>query len=200
MKKIGAIVLSALLLVITQKPLVIYKEPDVVEVKRIAETENEEMLYQLVYVTQEKVKQRKMELEKQEEEARKQQEIKEKRDTLGGEQEIENLYKIVMAESGNQGSYGQQLVTSVVINRMQSEKYPNTITGVITQKHQFSPVSNGTFYSAVPTQEVIDAVDTVIEEGVVTDALYFLNPDIASTGWTSGLTYVTTHRDHAFYK
>lgn len=133
-------------------------------------------------------------------EAEKQKEIKKKRDAIGGEEEIEKLYRIVMAEAGDQGSYGQELVASVVINRMRSDRYPDTISEVITEKHQFEPVSNGKYYTVKPTKEVINAVDKVVEEGIVTNALYFLNPKLCNASWTDELTYVTTYKDHVFYK
>lgn len=218
MKQIRAIVIVLMMISISAtltplqvicKGLEIAEAEKVVEKETLAETEKtnkkkeevnvrkkepEEEKF-IVHITQEYVMTYEESLE-----AERQRKIQKKRDTIGGENEIEKLYRIVMAEAGTQGSYGQQLVTSVIINRMNSERYPDTLEGVITQKHQFQPVSNGKFYTVKPTEEVIIAVDKVIEEGVITDALYFLNPNLCSVSWTNKLTHVTTYRDHAFYK
>lgn len=53
------------------------------------------------------------------------------------------LMKIAQAEAGNQGTDGMYLVMSVVMNRVKSRSFPDTVHDVIYQEHQFSSVSNG---------------------------------------------------------
>lgn len=55
------------------------------------------------------------------------------------------LCGVVQAEAGNQGERGQRLVTDVILNRVESERYPDTISGVLTQKYQFSTMFNGAY-------------------------------------------------------
>lgn len=50
---------------------------------------------------------------------------------------------IIYCEAGNQPYTGQVAVGAVVINRVRSAAYPNTVSGVIYQKGQFSPVASG---------------------------------------------------------
>ena len=50
---------------------------------------------------------------------------------------------LIFCEAGNQPYIGQVAVGSVVINRMRSAAFPNTMVGVIYQKKQFSPVASG---------------------------------------------------------
>ena len=57
--------------------------------------------------------------------------------------ELELLANLVEAESGNQDLKGKRLVADVVLNRVESERFPNTITEVIYQDYQFSTVLDG---------------------------------------------------------
>ena len=92
---------------------------------------------------------------------------------------------------------------NVVLNRVDSPEFPNTIYGVIFDDRwggQFEPVRNGTVYQE-PTQESILAAKLCLEGAVaVEDALYFLAPTLASNFWTmEDRPYITTIGVHWFY-
>ena len=55
------------------------------------------------------------------------------------------LAALVECEAGGEGYEGQWAVASVVINRVKSGSFPNTVSGVIYQGGQFSPVASGRF-------------------------------------------------------
>lgn len=61
--------------------------------------------------------------------------------------DYEALLKIVEAEAGGEDENGKLLVANVVLNRVNSNIFPDTVTGVVYQKEfgvcQFSPVSDG---------------------------------------------------------
>lgn len=57
--------------------------------------------------------------------------------------ECELLAALVEAEAGNQDLKGKRLVADVVLNRVDSDRFPNTITEVIYQDYQFSTVLDG---------------------------------------------------------
>ena len=59
------------------------------------------------------------------------------------EDELRLLSAITYAESGNQCYAGQLAVAIVVINRIEMEAFPNTMTEVIYQPHQFGPAGSG---------------------------------------------------------
>lgn len=87
---------------------------------------------------------------------------------------LELLAACVEAEAGNQGLEGKKLVAEVVLNRVRSDKYPNTISEVITQRNQFTTWSNGMIDRAQITQESYDAVASVINDGILhPDILFF---------------------------
>ena len=87
--------------------------------------------------------------------------------------EQELFERVVEAEAGNQGLQGKRLVAAVIYNRVESEKFPNTVYEVLTSPHQFSTVWNG----AVDKIEVSDEtrVAIILEESLRTDneILYF---------------------------
>ena len=53
------------------------------------------------------------------------------------------LAAIIQCEAGNEPYEGQVAVGAVVLNRMRSSRWPNSISGVIYQRGQFGPVRNG---------------------------------------------------------
>ncbi|WP_186430585.1 cell wall hydrolase [Clostridium sp. BSD9I1] len=57
--------------------------------------------------------------------------------------ELDLLARLVRAEAGGESYSAQVAVAAVVINRVKSSKFPNTITAVINSNNQFTPVQNG---------------------------------------------------------
>ena len=61
--------------------------------------------------------------------------------------ELDMLAAIVQCEAGGESDQGKLAVAAVVVNRVQSKNYPNSVEKVIKQKGQFSPVASGRFAS-----------------------------------------------------
>ena len=57
--------------------------------------------------------------------------------------ELRLMSAIIICEAGAESYQGKLAVGIVVMNRINSKQFPNTLRGVIYQKHQFSPVRNG---------------------------------------------------------
>ncbi len=76
------------------------------------------------------------------------------------EYERDILYRIVYAEAGCASDYMQQVVAQVILNRMDSPHFPNTIHDVIFQPYQFSPAP--IIYSYPLDARVIANVDYVL--------------------------------------
>ena len=72
------------------------------------------------------------------------------------------LCKIVQAEAGGQGEMGKLLIANVILNRVNSPRFPNTVCQVVAQHGQFTPVRNGRYAAAVPDAETIRAVDRAL--------------------------------------
>ena len=63
--------------------------------------------------------------------------------------DLDMLAAIIYCEAGSEGYDGQLAVGAVVMNRVRSSSYPNSIMGVIYQSGQFSPVASGRFILAL---------------------------------------------------
>ena len=115
------------------------------------------------------------------------------------------LLHIVQAEAGICDSKGKILVANVILNRVRSDEFPDTVTEVVYQRSQFSPVANGSINTCKVTQETINCVERAIRgEDYSEGALYFMNRRGSSsrnTGWfDSHLTYLFSHDRHEFFK
>lgn len=86
---------------------------------------------------------------------------------------LEYLACCVQAEAGNQGYKGKRLVARVVLNRVESQLFPDDIVSVINAAHQFEVVSNGHIYTAVPDKETYRAVRDELESCTDGRILFF---------------------------
>ena len=114
------------------------------------------------------------------------------------EEDLYWLSRAIYSESGNQPMKGRIAVGTVILNRVASDAFPNTIQEVIFAPGQFSPVANGTIYRDPDERSVIAAklcLDGVREaEG----CLYFNVTSMRS--WADqSRTYYCTIGGHNFY-
>ena len=114
------------------------------------------------------------------------------------------LSRIISAESAGESLYGQIAVGNVVLNRVASKQYPNTVYGVIFDRvggTQFSPVSMGTIYQAPSVSSVIAAKICLDGYSISDEILFFMNPRIATSNWISkNRPFAFRIGNHDFYK
>jgi len=115
------------------------------------------------------------------------------------------LARIIHAEAAGEPYIGKVAVGSVIMNRVNSPGFPNTIYGVIFQYYngipQFSPVQDGTIYNTPSDESYRAAHEAYSGSKPVGDALYFFNPAKASGSWiVKNRIYVATIGNHAFYR
>ncbi|MDR9856003.1 cell wall hydrolase [Paenibacillus sp. VCA1] len=113
------------------------------------------------------------------------------------------LQKIVMAEAEGEPYQGKIAVANVVLNRLRSANFPNTIKKVIYQKHQFSPVANGRFDRVKPNKDCIRAVNEALngKKAVTDDTYFFLSLKLAQDLTIHHTrTYEKRIGNHTFYK
>lgn len=79
----------------------------------------------------------------------------------------------VEAEAGNQDLKGKRLVADVILNRVESDRFPNNICDVITQKYQFSTYWDGAMDRAEPSEETNEAVRMELESRIDDKILFF---------------------------
>ncbi|HWR61102.1 MAG TPA: cell wall hydrolase, partial [Clostridia bacterium] len=97
------------------------------------------------------------------------------------------LSRIINAEAEAEPYEGKLAVGNVIMNRVKSASFPNTVKGVIFEYYhnipQFSPVADGTIYNA-PNADSIKAAKAVFGgTNVVGSATYFFNPDKSEGTW-----------------
>ena len=113
------------------------------------------------------------------------------------------LSRIISAEAKGEPFTGQIAVGNVVLNRVRSSQYPNTVKGVIFDTKygtQFSPVASGTIYNT-PTASAVMAAKICLEGySLSTQMIYFYNPKIATSSWIGRTRpYIMTIGNHKFY-
>ena len=113
------------------------------------------------------------------------------------------LSRIISAEARGEPFAGQIAVGNVVLNRVNSSQFPNTVKGVIFDTKygvQFSPVSSGTIYNT-PTASAVMAAKICLEGySLSTSMIYFYNPSIATSSWIGRTRpYIMTIGNHKFY-
>lgn len=114
------------------------------------------------------------------------------------------LSKIINAESEGESLSGKIAVGNVVLNRVASKDFPNTIYEVIFDRGggvQFTPTANGSIYKE-PNEESIIAAKICLENYKLSDKniLFFLNPTISTSMWVpNNRDFVMTIGRHDFY-
>lgn len=108
------------------------------------------------------------------------------------EEDFEILCKITSAERGGGTQQQQEYVVSVLLNRVLSSRFPNTVRGVVFAPGQFQPIRNGAYDRAIPSETTKAAVRSVISNGDTTGgAVYFCTPTAAAKdSWWSSLTFL----------
>lgn len=124
------------------------------------------------------------------------------------EEDYEILLRIVEAEAGCEDIKGRMLVAGVILNRVESEQFPDTVGGVVFQQEhgvpQFSPTKDGRYYSVSVSEETIEAVTRVLEgEDLSEGALYFAARKYADPermAWFDNhLTLLFSYGGHEFF-
>lgn len=115
------------------------------------------------------------------------------------------LERIVEAEAGDQDICGRQMVANVVLNRLQSSQFPDTVEKVVFAHRQFSPVSNGSYYRVEVSDKTKRAVEKALKEKDNTKgALYFMyraGSDAGNISWFDrDLTKLCEYGCHEFFR
>lgn len=107
------------------------------------------------------------------------------------------LANLIYCEAGGEPYAGQVAVGSVVVNRLLSSKFPNTLTGVVYSPRQFSPVSNGRLAIALAKNKATANCYKAADEAMsgytnVEQCLFFRTP-------IAGITPKYAIGGHIFY-
>jgi len=107
---------------------------------------------------------------------------------------LEILASCVEAEAGNQDLKGKRLVCDVILNRVESDRFPDSIEAVVTQKYQFSTYWDGSMDRVVPSEETFEAVQMEIYGERLDREILFFTAENYNTYCIPGYIY----GDHYF--
>ena len=112
--------------------------------------------------------------------------------------EVYLLAKTIYAEGRGEPYTGQVAIGAVVLNRVRSRQFPNTISGVVYQKHAFTAVSDGQI-NLTPNETAMRAAKDAINGWDPTGgAIYYYNPAVATSAWIFDRQTVTVIGKHVF--
>jgi len=110
------------------------------------------------------------------------------------------LSRLVYGEARGEQYKGQVAVAAVVLNRVKSSSFPNTVAGVIYQRGAFSVVADGQI-NLTPNQTAIAAAQDAINGWDPTyGAIYYFNPNTATSGWIWSRPLTVVIGNHRFCK
>lgn len=125
-------------------------------------------------------------------------------ETGAQDDELYWLSRIIQAESGGEPYAGKLAVGEVILNRVASDDFPNTVYEVIFDREygvQFTPTENGTIYQTPSAESLAAARECLAGSSTVGDSLYFFNPVTATkAGWiVDNCVFYTSIGNHDFY-
>jgi N-acetylmuramoyl-L-alanine amidase len=110
------------------------------------------------------------------------------------------LARVISAEARGEPYTGQVAVGAVVLNRVQSPSFPNSIAGVIYQPGAFSCLDDGQFNQPVASSSYRAAQDALNGWDPTNGAIYYYNPATAQSTWIRQRPIMIRIGDHVFCK
>lgn len=108
------------------------------------------------------------------------------------------LAHIIYAEARGEPYSGQVAVGAVVLNRVKSSSFPNSVAGVIYQPGAFDAVSDGQINYAPDKTAINAARDALNGWDPTYGCIYYFNPNTATSKWIWSRPYVITIGSHRF--
>jgi spore germination cell wall hydrolase CwlJ-like protein len=113
-------------------------------------------------------------------------------------QDIRWMERVVYSEARGEPFQGQVAVAAVVLNRLESPHFPPTIRGIVFQRNAFTAVQDGQIWLK-PDSEARRAVMKALKGYDPTGgALYYYNPEIATSEWSKKRPVIKRIGSHVF--
>jgi len=114
------------------------------------------------------------------------------------EQDLQLMANAVYGEARGEPYEGQVAVAAVILNRLESPDFPNSISGIIFQPRAFTAVADGQIWLE-PNERAMQAVlDAMNGWDPSENALYYFNPETATSGWIWSRPQIKQIGDHIF--
>ncbi|MBU9723974.1 cell wall hydrolase [Bacillus alkalicola] len=114
--------------------------------------------------------------------------------------DIQLLSQAVHGEARGEPYAGQVAVAAVILSRVNSPKFPNSISGVIFEPRAFTAVADGQIYLEPNETSRKAALDAINGQDPSGGALYFFNPDTATSAWIWSRPQIKQIGKHIFCK
>ena len=108
------------------------------------------------------------------------------------------LARTIYAEGRGEPYTGQVAIGAVVLNRVRNNAFPNTIAGVVYQKHAFTAVSDGQINLTPDDTAMRAAQDAINGWDPTGGAIYYYNPAIATSSWIFSRKTIAVIGKHVF--
>lgn len=110
------------------------------------------------------------------------------------------LARLIYGEARGENFTGQVAVGAVVMNRVKSSSFPNTISGVIYQPYAFTAVADGQINLSPDATAIKAAKQAMNGYDPTYGAIYYYNPAIATSTWIFSRKTTITIGNHVFAK
>ncbi len=116
--------------------------------------------------------------------------------------DIQLMARAINGEARGEPYEGQVAVGAVILNRVKSSQFPNTIAGVIYQSGAFTAVADGQINVPIAENSTVykAAQDALNGWDPTGGCIYYFNPDTATNKWIWSRPYVKTIGKHRFCK
>ena len=122
--------------------------------------------------------------------------------TSSGTSDVQLMARAINGEARGEPYEGQVAVGAVILNRVKSSQFPNTIAGVIYQPGAFTAVSDGQINAPIDEGSTVykAAQDAMNGWDPTGGCIYYFNPDTATNKWIWSREHVKTIGKHRFCK
>ena len=116
--------------------------------------------------------------------------------------DVQLLARAINGEARGESYEGQVAVGAVILNRVKSSKFPNSIAGVIYQPGAFTAVDDGQINEPIAEGSTVlkAAQDALNGWDPTNGAIYYFNPDTATSSWIWSRPLIKTIGKHRFCK
>jgi N-acetylmuramoyl-L-alanine amidase len=119
-------------------------------------------------------------------------------------EEQDLMARLVEAEAKGEPYAGKVAVATVILNRVDSPDFPNTVKEVIYQQvngsYAFTPVQNGTINNPASDEAKRAVAEAIATRGMGQGSLFFYNPKTAQSDWVKTRPVITVIGNHTFTK
>ncbi len=114
--------------------------------------------------------------------------------------DVQLLTRLIYGEARGESYVGQVAVGAVVLNRIKSASFPNTMSGVIYQSYAFTAVDDGQINLTPNSTARKAALDAMNGWDPTYGAIYYYNPKTATSQWIFSRQTTVTIGNHVFAK